>query len=217
MPVTGLPARALCRPAGKMARTQAWAKNLLAGLAPRWPPDQPRAWVQANARRAQTTAMLASDYVCVPQSVRSLESKTKMNEPLLTGGRPRSEVASVQERCCTTAAACRPAGQRRSVVMGAGPNWTMCRLCSTADGPSAGHFLRCFSALRSSSCENSLFSSVPHFLIGLFGSLGSTFLSSLYILDISPLPGFRVGEDPFPICWLTFCPFDSVLCLTETL
>ena len=49
------------------------------------------------------------------------------------------------------------------------------------------HFLRCFSALRSSSCENSLFSSVPHFLMGLFDSLGSTFLSSLYTLDISPL------------------------------
>ena len=49
------------------------------------------------------------------------------------------------------------------------------------------HYLRYFSALRSSSCENSLFSSVPHFLMGLFGSLGSTFLSFLYILDISPL------------------------------
>ena len=49
------------------------------------------------------------------------------------------------------------------------------------------HFLRCFSAIQSSSGENSLFSSVPHFLIGLFGSLKSTFLTSLYILDISPL------------------------------
>ena len=37
------------------------------------------------------------------------------------------------------------------------------------------------------SVENSLFSSVPHFLIGLFGSLKSNFLSSLYILDICPL------------------------------
>ena len=140
MPVTGLPARALSRPAGKMAavRTQAWAKNLLAGLAPRWPPDQPRAWVQANACRAQTTVVLASDYVCVPQSVRSLESETKMDAPLLTGGRPSSEVASVQERRHTTAVACCPAGQRRSVVMGAGPNWTLCRLGSTTDGPSAG-------------------------------------------------------------------------------
>jgi hypothetical protein len=33
----------------------------------------------------------------------------------------------------------------------------------------------------------SLFSSVCHFLIGLFGLLVSNFLSSLYILDINPL------------------------------
>jgi hypothetical protein len=32
-----------------------------------------------------------------------------------------------------------------------------------------------------------LFSSVPHLLIGLFVSLESNFLSSLYILDISSL------------------------------
>jgi hypothetical protein len=49
------------------------------------------------------------------------------------------------------------------------------------------HFFRCFSAIRVSSVENFLFSSVPHFLIGLFDSLKSNFLSSLYILDISPL------------------------------
>ena len=79
----GLPARALCRLAGKMAaRAQAQAKNLLAGLAPRWPPEQPIAWVQANARRAQPPAVLASDYVCVPQSVQSLESDTKMEMSL---------------------------------------------------------------------------------------------------------------------------------------
>jgi hypothetical protein len=48
-------------------------------------------------------------------------------------------------------------------------------------------FFRCFSALRYSSVENSLFSSEPHFLIGLFDFLESTFLSSLYILGISPL------------------------------
>ena len=72
------------------------------------------------------------------QSVRSLESETKMDEPLLAAGRPSSEVASVQERRRTTAAASRPAGQRRSVAVGAGPNWTLCRLGSTADCPSAG-------------------------------------------------------------------------------
>jgi hypothetical protein len=48
-------------------------------------------------------------------------------------------------------------------------------------------FFRYFSAIRYFSVENSLFSSVPHFLTELFGSLESNFLSSLYILDISPL------------------------------
>jgi hypothetical protein len=49
------------------------------------------------------------------------------------------------------------------------------------------HFFRCFSAICCSSVENSLFSSVHQFLIGLFGVLESNFLSSLYRLDISPL------------------------------
>jgi hypothetical protein len=49
------------------------------------------------------------------------------------------------------------------------------------------HFFRCFSAIQYSSFENSLVSSEPQFLMGLFEFLESTFLSSLYILDISPL------------------------------
>ena len=43
-----------------------------------------------------------------------------------------------------------------------------------------------------SSVENSLFSSVSHFLIRLFGFLESYFLSSLYILDISPVSDVRL-------------------------
>jgi hypothetical protein len=49
------------------------------------------------------------------------------------------------------------------------------------------HFFRCFSAILYFSVENSLFSTVPPVLIELFGSLQFNFLSSLYILDISPL------------------------------
>jgi hypothetical protein len=49
------------------------------------------------------------------------------------------------------------------------------------------HFFRCFSAIRYSSVENSLFSSVPHLLIGLFDSLEFNFLNSMSILDFSPL------------------------------
>jgi hypothetical protein len=49
------------------------------------------------------------------------------------------------------------------------------------------HFFKYISAIQDSSVENFLFSSVPHSLIGLLGSLECNFLSSLYILDISPL------------------------------
>ena len=85
MPVTALPARALCCPASKMAaRVQARAKKPPGWVGTPMPPlpEQPRAWVQANARRAQTPAVLALDDVCVPQSVRSLESEIKMEVSL---------------------------------------------------------------------------------------------------------------------------------------
>ena len=49
------------------------------------------------------------------------------------------------------------------------------------------HFFQCFSAIRDPSVVNSWFISIPHFLIGLFGFLVVSFLSYLYILDISPL------------------------------
>jgi len=41
--------------------------------------------------------------------------------------------------------------------------------------------------IQDSSVENFPFSPVPHFKIGLFGFLESNFVSSLCVLDISPL------------------------------
>ena len=60
------------------------------------------------------------------------------------------------------------------------------------------YFFRCFLVTQHSSVENSLFSFVLHFLIVLFGSLESNFLSSLYILDISPLSDVGLGKIFFP-------------------
>jgi hypothetical protein len=79
------------------------------------------------------------------------------------------------------------------------------------------HFFRCFSAIQYFSGENSFFSSEPHFLMGLFDFMESTFLSSSYILDISPPIRFGVRKDPFPICWWPFCLIEGVFCLAEAL
>ena len=78
-------------------------------------------------------------------------------------------------------------------------------------------FLSCFSDTKYSSTKNPLFSSVPHFLIGLFGFLESNFFSSLNLLDISSLSDSELDKDLSSICWLPFCLSVSVLCLTEAL
>jgi hypothetical protein len=49
------------------------------------------------------------------------------------------------------------------------------------------HFFRCCSTIQDSLVVNSQFTSISHFLIGLFGFFVINFLSSLYILDINPL------------------------------
>ena len=49
------------------------------------------------------------------------------------------------------------------------------------------HFLKCLSPILDSSVESSLFRSIPHFFIGLYVLLMSNFLSSFFILGISPL------------------------------
>ena len=79
------------------------------------------------------------------------------------------------------------------------------------------HFLRCFLANLSSSGENSLFSFVPHFLIELFGSLESNFLSSLHILDISPLLDVGLVKIFSQFVGCRFVLLTVSFCLTETL
>ena len=76
------------------------------------------------------------------------------------------------------------------------------------------NFFKWFMAIWDSSVENSLFSSVHNFLIGLFGLLESNFLSSL-CFEYWPSVRCSVGEDPFPIWRLPFCPIGNILCLTE--
>jgi hypothetical protein len=74
-----------------------------------------------------------------------------------------------------------------AILTGVRWNLRVALICISLMINDAEHFFRCFSAIRYSSGENSLFSSEPHFLMRLFDFLGFTFLSSLYILDISPL------------------------------
>jgi hypothetical protein len=73
-----------------------------------------------------------------------------------------------------------------AILTGVRWNLRVVLICISLMINDAEHFFRCFSAIQYSSGENSLFSSEPHFLMGLFDFLEST-LSSLYILDISPL------------------------------
>jgi hypothetical protein len=103
-----------------------------------------------------------------------------------------------------------------AIVTGVRWNFRVVLVCISLMTKDVEHFFRCFSAIQISSVENSLFSSVLHFLIGLFDCLESSFLSSLYILDSSPLSDLRLVKI-FPNLLVTFCLIDSVLCLTEAL
>ena len=72
-----------------------------------------------------------------------------------------------------------------AILTGVRWNLSVVLICISLMIKYAEHFFRCFSAIQYSSGKNSLFSSEPHLLMGLFDFLESTFLSSLYILDIS--------------------------------
>jgi hypothetical protein len=72
-----------------------------------------------------------------------------------------------------------------AILTGVRWNLRVVLICISLMIKDAEHFFfRCFSAIQYSSGENSLFSSEPHFLMGLFDFLEFTFLR--YILDVSP-------------------------------
>ena len=60
-------------------------------------------------------------------------------------------------------------------------------ICISLMSKDVEDFLMCLSSILDSSIENCLFSSVHQFLFGLFGVWWTSFFSSLYILEISPL------------------------------
>ena len=68
-----------------------------------------------------------------------------------------------------------------SILTGVRWNLRSVLICISLMIKDVEHFFTCFSAFRYSSGENSLFSSEPHLLRGLFDFLESTLLSSLYI------------------------------------
>jgi hypothetical protein len=74
-----------------------------------------------------------------------------------------------------------------AILIGVRWNLRVVLICISLMTKDVEHFFRYFSAIQYSSVESSLFSFVPYFLIGLFVSLESNFLSSLYILEISNL------------------------------
>ena len=65
------------------------------------------------------------------------------------------------------------------ILTGVRWNLRVILICISLMTKTVEQVFKCFSTTQDSSVENSLFSSVPHFLIGLFGFLESNFLSYL--------------------------------------
>jgi hypothetical protein len=86
-----------------------------------------------------------------------------------------------------------------AIPIGVRWNLWVASICTSLITKDFKHSFRCFSAIGDSSVVKPWFSSIPHLLIGLFGFLVINFLSSLYVLDISPLPDVGLVKIFFPI------------------
>jgi hypothetical protein len=76
---------------------------------------------------------------------------------------------------------------RIAILTGVRKNLNVVLICIFLLARDGGHFFMCFLAIWISSFEKVLFSSVAHFFIGSLTFGEFSFLSSLYILVVSPL------------------------------
>jgi hypothetical protein len=74
-----------------------------------------------------------------------------------------------------------------AILTGVRWNLSVVLICISFMARDSEHFFMCFLAIWISSFEKVLFSSVAHFFIGSLILVEFSFLSSLYILVISPL------------------------------
>jgi hypothetical protein len=99
------------------------------------------------------------------------------------------------------------------ILMGMRWNPSVVLICISFMARDGEHFFMCFLAIWISSFEKVLFSSVAHFLIGSLILGEFSFLSSLYILVISPL--MCSWQIFFPLCGWSFQLRDHFFCCAE--
>ena len=103
------------------------------------------------------------------------------------------------------------------ILIGVGWNLRVVLICIPLMIKDFEHFFRCSLVIRGYSIVNSLFSSVHHFKIGLFGDFFWRLTLEFFIyFGFSPLSDVGLVKIFSPMCKL-ICPTNGVFCLTEAL